>query len=475
MKIFLNNLKSKTFIQSLLLLLLISTVSGCVKERFFAKPTELTFGADTIWFDTVFTRDPNSQYPISVTRITTIKNKEKLPVKANFDLRGGSNSPFRINVNGFSGTQLSDIEILPGDSLFVFIQCKLTANNQTLPILVLDSLIATVNGANSKLLLAAYGWDAHYMRRPIITANTTWDDNSKPYVIIDTMYVANGSKLTIKPGVQIYASAYTPMYIAGTLSIEGTSDQRVTIRGDKPTFIPSILPNQWTGIHFLKGSSNNKILYADITNASVGVRVDSFTVPSNPVVILENTRIQYCGQICLLGITGAIEATNCLFADAGSYTFLGFLGGNYSFNHCTFAEYSGFTGRQNGSFGFTNTQRDGLGNLIGFENLNLAVYNSIIYGYNKEEIQFDQTTKADFTLEINNNIIRSQNPQSILGLGNIFNQTPKFKQANQGEYALDTLSPAYSKGILYKKPVPVDILGNSRKPTPDLGCFERKQ
>jgi hypothetical protein len=265
------------------------------------------------------------------------------------------------------------------------------------------------------------------------------------------------------------------MYIAGTLSIEGTSDQRVTIRGDKPTFIPSILPNQWTGIHFLKGSSNNKILYADITNASVGVRVDSFTVPSNPVVILENTRIQYCGQICLLGITGAIEATNCLFADAGSYTFLGFLGGNYSFNHCTFAEYSGFTGRQNGSFGFTNTQRDGLGNLIGFENLNLAVYNSIIYGYNKEEIQFDQTTKADFTLEINNNIIRSQNPQSILGLGNIFNQTPKFKQANQGEYALDTLSPAYSKGILYKKPVPVDILGNSRKPTPDLGCFERKQ
>ncbi|MFY7757844.1 MAG: hypothetical protein ACOVP9_05550, partial [Flavobacterium stagni] len=164
-----------------------------------------------------------------------------------------------------------------------------------------------------------------------------------------------------------------------------------------------------------------------------------------------------------------------LFADAGSYTFLGFLGGNYAFNHCTFAEYSGFTGRQNGSFGFTNTQRDGLGNLIGFENLNLSVYNSIIYGYNKEEIQFDQTTKADFLLNINNNIVRSQNPQSILGSGNILNQTPKFKQVNQGEYALDTLSPAYGKGILHKNPVSVDMLGVSRKPTPDLGCFERKQ
>jgi len=474
MKIFLNKLKSKTFMQSLFLVVLISTVSSCVKERFFANPTELTFGTDTIWFDTVFTRDPNSQYPISVTRITTIKNKEKLPVKANFNLRGGTNSPFRINVNGFSGTQLSDIEILPGDSLFVFIQCKLTANNQTQPILVLDSLIATVNGASSKLLLAAYGWDAHYMRRPIITTNTTWDDNSKPYVIIDTMYIANGSKLTIKQGVQIYASAYTPMYVAGTLSIEGTAEQRVTIRGDKPTFIPSILPNQWTGIHFLKGSSNNKISYADITNAAVGVRVDSFNLPGNPVVTLESTRIQYCGQICLLGITGSIEATNCLFADAGSYTFLGFLGGNYAFNHCTFVEYSGFTGRQNGSFGFTNTQRDGLGNLIGFENLNLSVYNSIIYGYNKEEIQFDQTTKADFLLNINNNIVRSQNPQSILGSGNFLNQIPKFKKATDGDYTLDTLSPAFSKGILYKNPVPVDILGNSRKPTPDLGCFERK-
>lgn len=472
-----NNCKSLNIKQILgifSIVLLLSIISSCAKERFYSKPTELSFGADTVWFDTVFTRDPNSSYPISVTRITTIRNNEKLPVKANFELRGGSNSPFRINVNGFAGTQLNNIEILPGDSIFVFIQCKLTANNQTLPMLVLDSLIATVNGASSKLMLAAYGWDAHYLRRPILTSNTVWDDNTKPYVILDTLYVAEGSTLSIKAGAQIFASAYTPMYVAGTLLIEGTANQRVKIRGDKPTFIPSILPNQWTGIHFLKGSKNNKIQFADITNASVGVRVDSFAISGVPVVTLENTKIQYCGQICLLGITGAIEATNCLFADAGSYTFLGFLGGNYSFNHCTFAEYSGFTGRQNGSFGFTNTQRDGLGNLIGFQNLNISLYNSIVYGYNREEIQFDQTSKADFVLDINNNIIRSQNPQSILGNGNILNQNPKFLNTSQADYSLDTLSAANGKGIVFKTPVLIDILGNNRDANPDLGCFERK-
>lgn len=464
----------KSYIASLTILLVLSLLGGCAKERFFANPTTLHYGTDTVWFDTVFTRDPNSQYPISVTRITTLKNKEKLPVKANLELRGGSNSPFRINVNGFAGTLLNDIEILPGDSVFVFIQCKLTANNQTLPMLVLDSLIATVNGASSKLMLAAYGWDAHYLRRPIITSNTSWDDKTKPYVIIDTLFVAENNTLTINSGVQIFASAYTPMYIAGTLNILGKAEERVRIRGDKPTFIPSILPNQWTGIHFLKGSKNNTIQFADITNAAVGVRVDSFYTAGQPVVKLENTKIQFCGQICLLGITGGIEATNCLFADAGSYTFLGFLGGDYTFNHCTFAEYSGFTGRQNGSFGFTNTQRDGLGNLLNWDNLNLTVYNSIIYGYNKEEIQFDQTTKADFNISANNNIVRSQNPQSILGTSNFFNQSPKFLDATQNNYSLDTLSPAIGKGIVFKNAITQDILGNQRKSTPDLGCFERK-
>lgn len=463
----------KTLISTICILLLLTVFGSCTKERFFSNPTELAYGTDTIWFDTVFTRDQNSQYPISVTRITTLKNNEKLPVKAHIELRGGSKSPYRINVNGFSGTNLENIEILPGDSVFVFIQCKLSANNQTQPMLVLDSLIATVNGASSKLMLAAYGWDAHYLRRPIITSNTTWDDNTKPYVIIDTLFIAENSTLTVKAGVEIYASAYTPMYVAGTLKIEGKAGERVSIRGDKPTFIPSILPNQWTGIHFLKGSKNNKIQFADITNAAVGVRVDSFYITGQPVVSLENTKIQYCGQICLLGITGSIEATNCLFADAGSYTFLGFLGGEYSFNHCTFAEYSGFTGRQNGSFGFTNTQRDGLGNLINWQNLNLSIYNSIIYGYIKEEIQFDQTTKAGFTCIANNNIVRSQNPQSILGSSNFLNQSPKFFDVSQNNYSLDTLSPAIGKGIFFKNLVSQDMLGTPRKSSPDIGCFER--
>lgn len=464
-----NNLQSAIA----LFLVLILSLIACKPEKYFTGKTELQFFDDTVWFDTVFTKKPGSSYPISVTRITSVKNNEKSIVNASFHLKGGSSSPYKINVNGVSGPNIEDIEILPGDSVFVFVQCKLEPNNQLNPMLVLDSLISNVNGAESKLLLAAYGWDATYFKRPIITSNTTWDIADKPYVILDTLYIADGATLTIKAGVEIYASARTPFYVAGAIDIQGEPNNRVSIRGDKPTYLPSVLPNQWTGLHFLKGYQFGKISYADITNAFVGIRVDSLSSVLGGGIELHSTRIQYCGQACILGITAHITATNCLFADAGSYSFLGFLGGNYTFQHCTFSEYSGFSSRQNGHFGFTNTQRDGLGNLINYRPLELTVFNSIIYGYNSEEIDHDQTNNTTFQLDFRNNIIRSKNPNNILGNTNTLNKDPKFKSTADKIYSLDTLSPAIGKGINFGTPVTNDIFGKTRKSNPDLGCFER--
>ncbi len=470
----LKNLKFNTLQNSIILFLGFCLVlMACKPEKYFTGKTQLKFLDDTIWFDTVFTKKPGSTYPISVTRITAVKNNEKSIVNASFQLKGGKTSPYKINVNGIAGPNIENIEILPGDSVFVFIQCKLEPNNQLNPILVLDSLISNVNGAESKLLLAAYGWDATYLKRPIITTNITWDITDKPYVVLDTLYIADGATLTIKPGVEIYASARTPFYVAGAIDIQGEPNNRVLIRGDKPTYYPSVIPNQWTGIHFLKGYQNGRISYTDITNAAVGIRVDSLASITGGGVELHNTKIQYCGQACLIGISAHVTATNCLFADAGSYAFLGFLGGNYSFMHCTFAEYSGFSSRQNGLFGFTNTQRDGLGNLINYRPLELTVFNSIIYGYNSEEIDYDKTTNTTFQLDFRNNFIRSKNPNSILGTENTLNKDPKFKSTADNNYQIDTLSPVIGKGIILGSPVTDDLLGKIRKPNPDIGCYER--
>jgi hypothetical protein len=58
-----------------LLLFIASWLMGCRAERFYNEKNTLAFSQDTVWFDTVFTRKPGSTYPISVTKIVSIKNQ----------------------------------------------------------------------------------------------------------------------------------------------------------------------------------------------------------------------------------------------------------------------------------------------------------------------------------------------------------------------------------------------------------------
>jgi hypothetical protein len=466
--------KLSGMVAALMLVLAMAFLSSCRNNNdFFTSKNSLKYSADTVWFDTVFTRVPGSTYPISVTQIFSIKNPEKLPVNANFQLGGGANSAYRMSIDGISGTQINDIEIGASDSVFVFVQCKLEANNNTQPLLVMDSIISSVGGHRSNVKLAAYGWDAHYFRDTIFESNITLSDNQKPTVILGYMGVDQGATLTIKPGVQLFASAQTKIYIAGTLDIQGTAAQRVSIRGDKPVWDPQFLPNQWGGIHILVGSVNNSIQFADITNATIGVRVDSLPVNGSTGLKISNTRIQYSGQASLAGITADIQATNCLFADAGSYSFLALLGGNYAFNHCTFSEYSGFSSRTDGHFAATNTLRDGNGKLLNHAPLNLSVYNCIVDGPLKEELQFDQTTLNVFNIRLENNMLKSLNPKSIITYPNFFNKTTGFVDVQRGNYQIDSTAFGYKKAGTFGTPVTIDLLGKTRKSQPDLGCYEK--
>lgn len=448
-------------------------LGSCNPERYFTDKNTLSFSTDTVWFDTVFTRKPASIYPISVTKIISIKNPENLAVKANFRLANGAQSQFRVAIDGESGIAFNDIEINPKDSVFIFVQCKLEPNNAQLPLIVMDSLIAEVNGEKSNTKLAAYGWDANYFHDTIFNQNITWINNGKPYVIVGYLGVNSGTTLTIKPGVNVFASAQSTIFVGGTLNAEGTHSNRIQIRGDKPVWETQFLPNQWGGIHFLIGSTNNRIACTDITNAKIGIRVDSLPTNGNINLNIQNTRIQYCGQACLLGITAHITAVNCLFADAGSYSFLGLLGGSYDFNHCTFVDYSGFGSRTDGNFAITNTLRNANGVLLKHEALTCSVQNSIIGGFNKEELEIDQSNLSPFLLNIENNLLKSQNPKGIITQQNLFNKDPKFTDVERGNYQIDSTSAAFKKAQLFGNPVTLDLLGRLRKSQPDIGCYEK--
>ncbi len=462
----------------LLFFILTIILNACADESIFSGSTSLQISKDTILFDTIFTRPSGSTYPISVTKILSIKNPENAWVKANFKLGGGKNSPYKFNIDGIAGPEIKDLEIGPNDSVFMFVQCALEANNTLNPALVLDSVLATVGQSSSKLILAAYGWDAHYYQDSVIPNNTVWNDTKKPYVIIGNILVPQYSNFTINAGVQVFTSApqptrYTGILVQGNVNVLGNESNRVSFRGDKPVFSTTLLPNQWGGFYFLPGGIG-KFKFADITNAIIGIRVDSLSNGNNPCIQLDQCKIQYCGQACIIGVTSNISATNCLFADAGTYTFLAFLGGQYSFNHCTFAEYSGYTSRQQGHFALTNTQRNENGVLLNSKPLSASVKNCIIDGPNFDEVYLDKVQNTTFEVIAESNIIKYRNTDKFFNSTlNFINKKPKFIKYETGNYGLDSTSDAIGKAQNSNPPVLIDINGKLRKSIPDLGAYER--
>ena len=87
-------------------------ISSCVKSPEFAQNESLEWSNDTVYFDTIFTRQSQTgNYPISVTKILSVKNPSALWVNANFEVAGGDQSSYKINVDGLSGSKINNIEI----------------------------------------------------------------------------------------------------------------------------------------------------------------------------------------------------------------------------------------------------------------------------------------------------------------------------------------------------------------------------
>lgn len=457
----------------LVLFFLLIVIISCIDRPSYVSESQLKISRDTVAFDTLFTRQSQTgTYPISVTKLIYIKNPEDRWVKADFEIAGGVESSFNMNIDGLSGPKIDQLEIAPKDSVFVFIQCRLEANNLTQPAIVMDSLIARVGTGTSKVILTAWGWDAHYLKDSVIQNTLTLSDKTKPYVFIGNIVIAPNSILKVNSGVKLYASAYTGIYVFGNTNWQGSAQERISIRGDKPVAWTDKLPSQWGGIYFAPGATGN-FEYADITNASIGIRADSTALGNAPCVSLKQCKIQFCGQACLLGFGGAIEAENCLFADAGSYTFLGYHGGWYKFNHCTFSDFSYFSNRQDGHWGITNTMRDGLGKLLSSNDLTLKIENSIIWGYQKDEVSTDKVDQSAWNTNFSYSNLKSLNSDNLLSGDNItFNIDPTFTDYYEGDYTLDS-SSTLLKNSNINSTLPVDILGNPRTIPGDLGAYQR--
>jgi len=315
------------------------TLTGCDDmNNYSVSPNHvLAFSTDTVSFDTVFTTVG------SVTGYFMVynKNDEALQIQ-HITLASGGTSGFRINVDGRRGDNFTDIPIWRKDSLYVAVEVTVNPNDEYQPFVLNDSVVFVTNGVVQAVTLEAYGRNAHVYRGGKTFAKDTILTSDRPYLVYDSVKVAEGVTLTVEKGVTFYMHKGARWFIEGTLITNGVQDEPVTFRGDRlndfsTTISYDNIAAQWQGIYFRSNSFDNKLNYTMVRNGIVGLRLDEST-PDRKKLDVQNSQIRNMDGDLLWAINCNVEASNSEFSNASGYLAL-LVGGTYRFAHCTFANY----------------------------------------------------------------------------------------------------------------------------------------
>ena len=216
---------------------------ACEKSEFITqKDAMLEFSTDTVLFDTVFTTIG------SATLYFNVYNRHTQAIRiSQIHLAGDNHSPYHLNIDGQPINSISDVELMAGDSLYIFVQVKIDPLNNNNPLVVQDSVIFVTNGNTQYVQLVAFGQDVNLINGAIVPSaqnDTIWNNN-KPYLIYNSMLVDTLKKLTIEAGCRLYFHYNSSLLVKGTLIVNGTLDQPVVFQSDRLEDFYSNIPGEW--------------------------------------------------------------------------------------------------------------------------------------------------------------------------------------------------------------------------------------
>ncbi|WP_310554564.1 hypothetical protein [Flavobacterium sp.] len=511
--------------------LLLSLVS-CRKDFDTVRSSgQLQFSKTTVYLDTVFTNIGSSTYMLKVYNKSS--NDITIPSIA---LAKGTASKYRLMVDGLTGLDadnsgfgdgkiFQNVELLAKDSLFVFIET--TANNADVnpsDMLYTDEILFDAGAFQQKVNLVTLVQDAVFLYperfdngnggytyeglqigtdppKSIygfllndvdpINGNELIFTNAKPYVIYGYAAVPPGKVLEIQAGARVYFHDQSGIIVANTGSIQvngGIStdpialENEVVFEGDRlePRFAET--PGQWGTIWLTDGSTNNSFNHLTIKNASAGFLIENQDATT---VQIKNTQIYNVSNNGIIAKNAKINGENIVVNNAGQTALACVLGGNYTFNHCTFANYWTGGSRQTPTVFLDNTLKVDE-TLTLKENLTATFTNSIIYGSNNIELILNKDDSADFDCTVdyclvkfndNNNQFLNNPLYAFLNsanniIGNNLNPNdPLFKDASKNNLRIKFNSPAKSKGNPTFIITP-DADGKPRTTPPDLGAYQ---
>lgn len=468
--------------------------AACSDDDLTDDPSDLlTFSTDTLGFDTIFVTMG------SITRDFKVYNPNASRVRLqSVRLGKGSDSPFRMNIDGESRLEFNNVEIWADDSIHVFLELTIDPNDEQLPFVVEDSVIFEYNGNVQDVQLVGFGQNAHFFGpytpngyQVGSTQDTTWT-NDLPYVIYGGIVIDENHKLTIEKGCRIHLHNSALIYAEGTLSVNGEADtlNKVTFQGtrlDKTfPYDYSETPGQWLGIYIAPQSRGSRIRNAIVQNAYNGIvqaPVEEASADETPNLVVENTIIRNMYQFGIWNRGGKVVVANSLLYNCGVSN-LAMMGGNNILAHCTFANYSGGDiDRRNPIIYATNYFDDG--DAYYLTSLKASFLNCVVIGEKEEEFELlpYDASGIGFAMGFQNCMVRTKLQDVPIWENCIFptNFNNIYADRSEDNYSLPEGSPAIDAGldvlgidpggggiIYFDK----DLTGKVRTAPYDIGAFE---
>ena len=461
------------------LLLPLLALCSCTDDWNFSTDSGyvLGFSVDTVRFDTVFTG------VASASAEFRIYNPNEVGLRFDALMGGGAASPFRMNLDGEGGAVITGLEIPAGDSLFCYVSVNINPDDRTGVFDAFDSIrFVLESGAVQWVRLSVQGQNAVRLKGKRIEADETFT-SQLPYIIYDSLYVADGATLTIPAGTRLYFHKGAVLDVAGCLVAKGTRDSMIVMRGDRldemlPELPYDALSGQWGGIRLRSQSYGNRLEWCDIHGGSWGIVADSADAGQLKLSVVSS--IIHNVDINCIEATGCrIVVANSQITNAG-VTCVDITGGWSEFTFCTIAGFSLWNvGSQ--AVLLTDT-RDGW--TVPF--LRADFRNCIITGRHETELVtlLADSIKDSAPYSVSNsllmvsdtintryhNVVFEDRESDMYGP---FNFTDRSYRGYRSVFTLDSLSPARGIADTLSAVWPVDLAGVHRPPVgADAGCFQ---
>lgn len=342
---------------------------GCERDFSHApSPADLLFSADTVSFDTIF-----AGYPTPTLRVALRNVGDDDVTVGSIALEGGESSAFMVNINGTSATRVENVRLCHGDSLLVFVAVRDASVAGGRAFRNLADRIVASNGA--------YEWNALVTAtvrnvktvKGLIETDEQWLCDTIPYLITDSVAVAEAATLLVGPGVSVLMDDDAFLDVLGRLVVAGDVRNRTSFASVRQDGIYSGVPGQWFGVLIEAGASAD-IRYCDVACAQYALACDSLTTLS-----ADGLWIRDASRSGVYLYKADADISNTIVSDCGGGSFH-ITGGRTKLRHVTVADYYSWDYRKVAALRFDSSTDP---------TASLDVSNSIIIGNLSAEVEPD--------------------------------------------------------------------------------------